>query len=139
MSRSRGTFVLDVLLLAMLSRLLQSAHPESANIVARRSDVCARQHHRARDPGQSAKARGGPNERVDSTPSQRTFRISNRASAIDGRNLQTIVDSDTIFVMSAGKIVERGSHSELLDLNGIYASLWKRQIRYAVHSVLSMR
>jgi ATP-binding cassette subfamily B protein len=37
--------------------------------------------------------------------------------------LSTIRNSDLILVMDNGKIVERGSHGELLEQNGIYAGL----------------
>jgi len=37
--------------------------------------------------------------------------------------LSTIRNSDLILVMDAGKIVERGSHGDLMGQNGIYASL----------------
>ncbi len=41
--------------------------------------------------------------------------------------LSTIVDADQILVMDHGKIVERGSHRELLALNGNYARMWTLQ------------
>ena len=37
--------------------------------------------------------------------------------------LSTIRNSDLILVIDAGKIVERGSHVELMQLSGVYASL----------------
>ncbi len=42
--------------------------------------------------------------------------------------LSTIMHSDVIFVLERGKIVERGSHSELLELNGLYYAMWRQQI-----------
>jgi ABC-type transport system involved in Fe-S cluster assembly fused permease/ATPase subunit len=42
--------------------------------------------------------------------------------------LSTIVDSDAIVVLEAGKIVERGTHDELLTLDGRYAHMWHRQL-----------
>ena len=41
--------------------------------------------------------------------------------------LSTIVDADQILVMDHGKIIERGSHRELLALNGAYARMWTLQ------------
>ena len=39
--------------------------------------------------------------------------------------LSTIVDSDMIFVMESGKLVEKGTHNELLKLKGKYFTLYK--------------
>jgi ABC-type transport system involved in Fe-S cluster assembly fused permease/ATPase subunit len=41
--------------------------------------------------------------------------------------LSTIVDADMILVMDQGQIVEQGSHTELLKLNGLYTTLWQAQ------------
>jgi len=41
--------------------------------------------------------------------------------------LSTIADSDCILVMEAGQVVERGTHEDLLALEGRYAALWARQ------------
>jgi ATP-binding cassette subfamily B protein len=41
--------------------------------------------------------------------------------------LSTIAEMDRIVVMDAGRIVEMGSHAELLALNGLYARYWNRQ------------
>lgn len=41
--------------------------------------------------------------------------------------LSTIVGADMILVMDNGKIIERGTHKELLDKNGAYASLYRAQ------------
>ena len=40
---------------------------------------------------------------------------------------EALAVSDQIIVMDAGRIVERGSHAELLARNGIYARLWAHQ------------
>ncbi len=41
--------------------------------------------------------------------------------------LSTIINADQICVMEAGEIVERGTHQQLLKLEGIYSKLWKQQ------------
>lgn len=41
--------------------------------------------------------------------------------------LSTITTSDQIVVLHNGKIVEVGSHHELLDLGGRYHAMWKKQ------------
>ena len=41
--------------------------------------------------------------------------------------LSTIAQMDRLIVLDHGRIVEQGSHDELLSLNGHYASLWRRQ------------
>lgn len=42
--------------------------------------------------------------------------------------LSTIVDADQILVMSQGQIVEQGTHSELLQYEGIYKQMWELQL-----------
>ncbi|WP_110429118.1 ABC transporter ATP-binding protein [Glaciecola sp. KUL10] len=41
--------------------------------------------------------------------------------------LSTIAQMDRLLVLDKGRIVEQGSHQELLDLGGIYAKLWEHQ------------
>ena len=41
--------------------------------------------------------------------------------------LSTIAELDRIIVMDQGRIIEQGSHGELLDLGGLYATFWARQ------------
>jgi ATP-binding cassette subfamily B protein len=41
--------------------------------------------------------------------------------------LSTIIDADDIVVLDKGKIVEQGSHHELLKKDGLYAQMWRLQ------------
>ncbi|MEQ9688382.1 MAG: ABC transporter ATP-binding protein, partial [Bauldia litoralis] len=41
--------------------------------------------------------------------------------------LSTIAVLDRLVVMDEGRIVETGSHRELLERDGLYAALWRRQ------------
>jgi ATP-binding cassette, subfamily B, heavy metal transporter len=51
----------------------------------------------------------------------------NRTTLVIAHRLSTIVNADEIIVLTAGEIVERGSHHELLNLKGEYASMWEKQ------------
>jgi ATP-binding cassette subfamily B protein len=42
--------------------------------------------------------------------------------------LSTIMYADRIYVLEKGKIIEIGSHSELLELKGLYYAMWRQQI-----------
>lgn len=61
---------------------------------------------------------------------QELDRISqNRTTLIIAHRLSTIVGAHHILVMDKGRIVERGTHRELLARNGMYARLWLLQQR----------
>ncbi|KAL6246124.1 Iron-sulfur clusters transporter atm1, mitochondrial [Rhinocladiella similis] len=50
-----------------------------------------------------------------------------RTSVFVAHRLRTIYDSDIIFVLKEGQVVEQGTHAELLAVNGLYADLWAAQ------------
>ena len=50
-----------------------------------------------------------------------------RTTFVIAHRLSTIRDADTILVMNRGKIVEQGTHDELLARNGFYAELYHSQ------------
>lgn len=53
--------------------------------------------------------------------------MKNRTSIVIAHRLSTIAKLDRIVVMKRGRIIEDGTHNELLEKNGIYAQLWQRQ------------
>lgn len=52
-----------------------------------------------------------------------------RTTITVAHRLSTVAGADQILVLKEGRIVERGSHAQLLNQNGIYADLWSRQAR----------
>lgn len=51
-----------------------------------------------------------------------------RTTIAIAHRLSTIRNADRIYVMEAGQLVESGTHEDLLDQNGLYASLWRVQM-----------
>ena len=51
----------------------------------------------------------------------------NRTTLIIAHRLSTVVHADQILVMDQGQIIERGTHDQLLKMNGRYASMWQMQ------------
>nr|CAG4641532.1 EOG090X02PU [Eurycercus lamellatus] len=57
----------------------------------------------------------------------------NRTSICIAHRLSTVVDADEIFVLDQGRVVERGTHTQLLaSVDSAYSKLWKTQHRMGV-------
>ncbi|XP_033111123.1 ATP-binding cassette sub-family B member 6, mitochondrial-like [Anneissia japonica] len=54
---------------------------------------------------------------------------NNRTTIVVAHRLSTIINANTILVLQEGAIIERGRHEELLQLGGIYASMWQSQLQ----------
>ena len=55
--------------------------------------------------------------------------IKDRTAVVIAHRLSTILNSDSIYVINNGKVVENGTHSELLSNSEIYKSFYQKQIR----------
>lgn len=54
-------------------------------------------------------------------------RIRERTSLIISHRISTVMESDEIIVLEAGRVVQRGTHSELIALDGMYRQLFLMQ------------
>ena len=55
--------------------------------------------------------------------------MEGRTSFVIAHRLSTIRDADQVLVIDAGRIVERGTHQELLDAHGVYHQLYTSQFK----------
>jgi ATP-binding cassette subfamily B protein len=53
--------------------------------------------------------------------------MSGRTNIVIAHRLSTILAADQILVINRGRIVEQGTHPELLKMKGLYASLYQTQ------------
>jgi ATP-binding cassette subfamily B protein len=63
--------------------------------------------------------------------------FARRTSLVIAHRLSTILAADKILVLDQGRLVEQGTHSELQDPGGLYASLYETQFKQAFTSSLS--
>jgi len=54
--------------------------------------------------------------------------MQNRTSIVIAHRLSTVVHADIICVVHEGKIIEKGTHKELIELNGYYKKLNDAQV-----------
>ena len=54
--------------------------------------------------------------------------LQERTSIIVAHRISTVKDADEILVLDEGRVAERGTHRDLLERNGIYAQMYRRQL-----------
>ncbi len=59
---------------------------------------------------------------------RRVSQQSNRITLLIAHRLSTILHAQTIMVLERGRVVEAGSHAELLEHKGLYYAMWRQQI-----------
>ena len=58
-----------------------------------------------------------------------TYLTKDRTTIVIAHRLSTILNSDNIYVIDHGKVVEQGNHKELLIKSKIYKNFYEKQIR----------
>jgi len=59
--------------------------------------------------------------------------MQGRTTLVIAHRLSTIENADQVVVLESGKVVEKGTHEELLGAGGVYASLYHTQFAYSDH------
>ena len=60
-----------------------------------------------------------------------------RTTIVIAHRLSTVVNADEIVVLEDGRVRERGTHTQLLRLNGLYAEMWNRQAQERADEALA--
>jgi ABC-type multidrug transport system fused ATPase/permease subunit len=60
--------------------------------------------------------------------------VEDRTTVVIAHRLSTVIRADRILALDGGRIVERGTHAELLQRSGIYRTLYQRQFEDALAS-----
>ncbi len=63
--------------------------------------------------------------------------LSGRTSFVIAHRLSTVTQADQVLVIQQGQIVERGTHTELIEMAGVYANLYALQLGAALPAVNS--
>ena len=76
-----------------------------------------------------------PTSAIDPLSERRLFEdilgiLGEKTSIMVSHRMSCSKFANRIFVMEHGKLVEQGTHSELMNLNGLYATMYNRQAQY---------
>jgi len=54
--------------------------------------------------------------------------MKGRTTIVIAHRLSTVIDADRLLVVAAGRVVEQGTHSDLIESDGLYAKLYAKQL-----------